>query len=119
MALGHDKSGVGMKTRPFWEDTYADPEQDTFGEPSSEVIDLASRLAPGARVLDAGCGDGRHALYLARRGFAVDAFDSSDRAITKLKKRAEAEGLCVSAWVEDLRQILDLFLLRNRLWRSF
>jgi ubiquinone/menaquinone biosynthesis C-methylase UbiE len=86
--------------RPFWEEAYADPNQETFGLPSAEVINLASRLSAGARVLDAGCGEGRHALYLARRGYGVDALDLSDRAIAKLKRKTEAEGLHVSAWVK-------------------
>ncbi len=33
------------------------------------------RLAPGARVLDVGCGAGRHAFEAYRRGADVVAFD--------------------------------------------
>jgi SAM-dependent methyltransferase len=34
-------------------------------------------LKPGARILDAGCGSGRDALYFAGQGFDVVAFDGS------------------------------------------
>ena len=37
----------------------------------------ALELRPGMRVLDAGCGPGRHALELARRGIAVVGVDAS------------------------------------------
>jgi SAM-dependent methyltransferase len=37
----------------------------------------ALALSPGARVLDAGCGPGRHSLALARRGFDVVGIDLS------------------------------------------
>lgn len=38
-------------------------------------------LVPGERVLDVGCGTGRHALELARRGIAVHGIDISQRFI--------------------------------------
>jgi SAM-dependent methyltransferase len=47
---------------------------------SSEEALAAARLIgckPGALVLDAGCGNGRHALPLARAGYRVVAFDRS------------------------------------------
>lgn len=38
-------------------------------------------LAPGQRVLDVGCGTGRHAHELARRGMVVHGIDVSERFI--------------------------------------
>jgi SAM-dependent methyltransferase len=38
-------------------------------------------LAPGQRVLDVGCGPGRHAYELARRGMAVHGVDISQRFV--------------------------------------
>jgi SAM-dependent methyltransferase len=40
------------------------------------LVDVLA-LTPGMRVLDAGCGPGRHALELARRGFDVVGVDTS------------------------------------------
>ena len=44
------------------------------------LLDLAA-LAPGHRVLDVGCGPGRHAHELARRGIDVVGVDISERFV--------------------------------------
>ena len=41
-----------------------------------------SRLTPG-NAIDLGCGTGRNAVYLAKRGYRVDAIDLSETAIGK------------------------------------
>ncbi len=40
---------------------------------------FASRLRPGARILDAGCGSGRDALAFRQMGFAVTAIEASPK----------------------------------------
>jgi tellurite methyltransferase len=45
------------------------------------------------RVLDLGCGVGRHALLLADAGFEVEAFDGSATGLTVLRETAAARGL--------------------------
>lgn len=87
--------------KPFWESEYLNKERATFGNPSQEVVELARRLPQGARVLDVGCGDGRHALYLAGLGFQVDAFDVSENAIAKLDYLKEQHGLPINTCVCD------------------
>ena len=87
---------------PFWERTYRNDSADTFGRPSSEIVSLSAQLPAGACVLDAGCGEGRNARFLAARGFHVDAFDVSAAGIGKLTRMAAADGVHVNAWVEDL-----------------
>lgn len=44
------------------------------------LIDLLG-IVPGDRVLDVGCGPGRHALALAERGFVVHGVDISERFV--------------------------------------
>ncbi|HSN21448.1 MAG TPA: class I SAM-dependent methyltransferase [Usitatibacter sp.] len=43
--------------------------------PSSWVREWAGWIQPGGSVLDLACGSGRHARFLARMGFEVDAVD--------------------------------------------
>jgi SAM-dependent methyltransferase len=44
-------------------------------------VRFAALIAPGGRVLDLAAGGGRHARYLAGRGFAVTAADRDTRAL--------------------------------------
>ena len=53
-------------------------------------------------MLDAGCGEGRNALWLASQGHHVEAVDLSARGIAKLLDRAAAARLEVDARVDDL-----------------
>lgn len=56
------------------------------------LVDLLE-LRPGHRILDVGCGPGRHALALARRGFEVVGVDISGTFVGLARQAAEAEGL--------------------------
>ena len=56
----------------------------SFTKGTGQEIDFlmhALQLRPGQRVLDVGCGPGRHAHELARRGLIVHGIDISDRFI--------------------------------------
>lgn len=61
------------------------------------IIDGPRGLPPG-RALDVGCGSGRDAVYLAKRGWQVTAVDFVDAAIAKARQRAAQEGADVE-WV--------------------
>jgi SAM-dependent methyltransferase len=49
---------------------------------------LKGRLAPGMRVLDAGCGRGRNLAYLLRAGFDVCAVDLAPDAVEAVRRLA-------------------------------
>jgi len=61
-------------------------------------------LAPGARILDVGCGPGRHAHALGRRGFEVVGIDISERFIA-LAREATPAGLAVTFERVDARAL--------------
>ncbi|KAK9321095.1 S-adenosyl-L-methionine-dependent methyltransferase [Lipomyces orientalis] len=50
-------------------------------------------LEPGAKVLDAGCGDGHVAMHLAGRGLRLQGIDVVDRHIRKAQRNIRAQGL--------------------------
>jgi SAM-dependent methyltransferase len=62
---------------------------------------LAAEL--GGPVLDLGCGAGRVALYLARRGHEVVGVDSEGALIEELARRAARSGLPVRGHRGDVR----------------
>jgi D-alanine-D-alanine ligase len=63
-------------------------------------------LSPGDRILDLCCGQGRHSLELARRGFTrVKGLDRSHYLIQKAKAQARREGLNVQFKEGDARKL--------------
>jgi SAM-dependent methyltransferase len=83
--------------------TYADHEP---GDPHREALG-AVRLAgvdPGAEVLDAPCGYGRHSLVLAEAGYRVTGADRSPVLLDEARRRAA--GAEWPRWVEaDHREL--------------
>jgi len=61
-------------------------------------------LAPGARILDVGCGPGRHAHALGRRGFEVVGVDISERFVALARDGAPA-GAAVTFERADARSL--------------
>ena len=85
-----------------WDERYAAKESVFSEVPTPVLVELVSSLHPG-RALDLGAGEGRHAVWLARRGWRVTAVDFSRVALDKLARRAEAESLDVRPVVADVR----------------
>lgn len=63
--------------------------------PPPEVMALVETL-PLGRALDLGCGYGRTAIYLARRGWHVDGVDFVELALEEAERRAAAAGVDVA-----------------------
>lgn len=74
---------------------------------AQEVDFVAETLAakPGERLLDVGCGPGRHTLEFARRGLQVVGIDTSAEFIAVAQRRAAEEGLTSSLFRMDAREL--------------
>ena len=69
-----------------------------------DFIVSAAAIQPHSNILDLCCGQGRHCLELARRGFKhVMGVDRSRYLIRLAKKRAQTEGLSVAFKEGDAR----------------
>jgi SAM-dependent methyltransferase len=95
-----------------WHETFFDGPMNRFWESitpreatEAEAAFVLRRLdlTPGARILDAPCGAGRHARAFARAGYQVTALDSSRDAISRTVTTAEADGLDVQFEIADMR----------------
>lgn len=62
-------------------------------------------LEAGMRVLDVGCGPGRHALAFARRGYQVTGIDLSPDFLALARDAAAAEGLVMTLLEGDVRAL--------------
>ncbi len=70
-----------------------------------DLLIRAAGLEPNDRILDLCCGQGRHCLELARRGFKqITGFDRSRYLVRLARKRAKTEGLSVSFHEGDARR---------------
>ena len=72
-----------------------------------EVVFLLElmRLKKGARLLDVGCGPGRHAVAFAQAGLAVTGVDISSRFLEIAAKSAREAGVKASFFECDARQM--------------
>ena len=79
--------------------------EERVSQTRQQVDDLMSllQLSPGMRVLDLCCGNGRHALEMARRGLHVTGVDRTAAFIEEAERLARAEGLEVEWLVDDAR----------------
>jgi len=73
-----------------------------------EMPKLAELLAQNhaSRLLDLGCGAGRHAIYFAHRGFQVYGFDKSAAAVKQAMQALERENLHADLKVWDMIKLL-------------
>jgi 2-polyprenyl-3-methyl-5-hydroxy-6-metoxy-1,4-benzoquinol methylase len=66
------------------------PLREQFGDIDIYLFDqlLRGTIAPGATVLDAGCGNGRNVVYLLRAGYTVLAADERADAVAGVRAMA-------------------------------
>ncbi|MGR9099549.1 MAG: class I SAM-dependent methyltransferase [Gammaproteobacteria bacterium] len=72
--------------------------------PAGVLTDHDFLLPNAGRALDIACGLGSNALFLSRRGLAVEAWDISETAIEKLNAVAKTEGLTLNAQVKNIEK---------------
>lgn len=113
MGLG-DPSQASPGAR--WDLRYA--EAPWPSDPDEALVELTGSLPPG-RALDLGCGPGRNAVFLARRGWTVTGVDASAVGLAQAAARAAAAGVDLDLVQADVldeelgRQRFDLVVIAN------
>lgn len=74
-----------------------------FNNTQEEVGFIVAQTIQSGRVLDVGCGQGRHCLEFAKRGFEAVGIDISQKLIAKASQAGE--GLSVKFTVDDARKM--------------
>jgi SAM-dependent methyltransferase len=80
---------VAEEDRARWEAKYAGGHRGPEA-PDPLLAEALAHAPRGGRALDVACGSGRHAVALARAGYAVDAVDLSPSALAEARARAGA-----------------------------
>lgn len=82
-----------------WDRRYAEHGWSTEPDP---LLVTAAEGWPAGRALDLGCGTGRHAIWLAQRGWSVTGVDSSSVGLTQAAERARSLGVPLELVLHDL-----------------
>jgi len=116
---------MSLDDQERWDRQYA--ERGASERPSAvlqRILDSDRWEIPTGRALDIACGSGRNALFLAARGFQVDAVDISPLGLEQAAARARAKSLSISWQRADLQSaalpeaVYDLVVDINYLQRS-
>ena len=100
------------KARPWWEELFNDDfirtmAKVTDAQIAKEVnfVEESLAVAKGAMLLDLGCGTGRHAIELTRRGYKVVGFDLSLPMLAKAAEEAQERGQKLNFVQGDMREM--------------
>lgn len=96
---------MSQSDRDKWNQRYREGAYATRKHPSALLVEwlprLESEMRPG-KAVDIACGNGRNAIFLARRGWQVDAVDISEVALSALAEMASADDLRIACLQADL-----------------
>ena len=77
--------------------------QGTIGE--VDFIEQEIHFDKSKTILDIGCGTGRHAIELTKRGYTVTGVDLSDNQLKRAKQKASNAGVKVNFLKKDARKL--------------
>ena len=95
---------MSLKDKEKWDRKYTELAGLLEKRPPSGLVSEFFVQVTGKRALDLACGGGRHTLFLAENGFAVDAVDISTVALDALRSLADPASVTI------LEEDLDTFL---------
>ncbi len=98
--------------KPWYEDLFENYakkyEQEVFLQGTSGECDFIEReigYNKSMKILDVGCGTGRHAIELSRRGYKVTGVDLSNSQLVRAKQKAKEQNLKIEFLRHDARNL--------------
>lgn len=93
-----------MKQESSYDERYQEQGYYRGTKPSAICHQVLQLLPPDRPVslLDIGCGEGRNAIFFARSGYGVTAFDASAAGVTKTERLADATQVPISVFQADM-----------------
>jgi 2-polyprenyl-3-methyl-5-hydroxy-6-metoxy-1,4-benzoquinol methylase len=77
--------------------------QGTIGE--CDFIEQEINRDKSLKVIDIGCGTGRHAIELTKRGYNVTGIDLSEDQIKRAREKAQEAGVTIDFQIQDARNL--------------
>lgn len=78
------------------------PRYQTLAAPNKSVEAWAETIPAGSRIVDIGCGVGRHAVYLGERGFEIAGMDLSPTGVQKTQEACAERQIAFDGRVADM-----------------
>lgn len=88
----------------YYEENYRGEEYYWGVRPSAMCLKILELMPPEKplKLIDIGCGEGKDAVFFARCGYDVSAYDISEAGIRKLKMLAETARVRINAFKADI-----------------
>ncbi len=88
----------------IYEEEYATQEYYWGLKPNKDCYKVLELMPPTKhlKLLDIGCGEGKDAVFFAKNGYDVTAFDISDAGIEKTKRFADMARVNVKVFKDDI-----------------
>ena len=77
--------------------------QGTIGE--CDFIEKELKFNKSLKILDVGCGTGRHAIELTKRGYNVTGIDLSESQLKRAREKAKENNLAIDFQLQDARKL--------------
>ena len=89
----------------MWDQRYSAPDF-ANGDQPNDFLAAYVHAIPEGPVLDLGSGEGRNAVFLAQRGYAVTAADQSEVGLQKAERLAAERGVRIATVQTDLGEFV-------------